>query len=536
LDLHWWTKLLTENQNPDCMERMKTQTIGLTLAICFLAGAGCFAAEPQMGTWELNKAKSKPTPKRDPAKTQELLQLIRGMPTLTVLQEGVVAGTPQVTESGGVSTTTTHFDAVVTVTELAAFNPNIGVIFPGALVQGNSLAAGTLAGINVERAPQTLLLSTLGTPVGAGKTLTVSQRVESPTASTVEQARTDLLAKGAVVPAKASQVIKQFYSLDHAMTQIGASANFLSGGIRAQLDSDKFNTQSNIMVEFAQEYYTLAAEPPSSPVSVFGPTVDVAAVAPYTGPGNPITYIQSVTYGRLGLLLASSSESVDTLRRSIEAAVRWATGSADARYGDTEQRVLRESEVKLLLLGGNQAGAIRLVPTTQEALASMKDWIEYSMQPHDIQLGRPITYRVNYLKDNQIAKLSFTTSYQRVQSTALPAFARWHLHLQTTDKSKDGDTAVSVKVLDAANNVVAHYDQNGEKEYNNGVGDDIDLTIDRTLYCKDGAGVKVVFHIEPNGSNTWAFTYDLTGTCASGNKVISGAMTLSDEHKEEVRQ
>ena len=40
---------------------MKTKTIGLTLAISFLAGAACFAANRQMGTWRLNEAKSKLT-------------------------------------------------------------------------------------------------------------------------------------------------------------------------------------------------------------------------------------------------------------------------------------------------------------------------------------------------------------------------------------------------------------------------------------------------------------------------------------------
>jgi hypothetical protein len=41
---------------------MKTKTIGLTLAICFLAGVACFAADPQMGSWKLNEAKSKIAP------------------------------------------------------------------------------------------------------------------------------------------------------------------------------------------------------------------------------------------------------------------------------------------------------------------------------------------------------------------------------------------------------------------------------------------------------------------------------------------
>ena len=38
---------------------MKATTRVLTLALCFLAGAVCFASDVQMGTWKLNEAKSK---------------------------------------------------------------------------------------------------------------------------------------------------------------------------------------------------------------------------------------------------------------------------------------------------------------------------------------------------------------------------------------------------------------------------------------------------------------------------------------------
>ena len=38
---------------------MKAQTRALTVALCFLAGAMCFASDVQMGTWKLNEAKSK---------------------------------------------------------------------------------------------------------------------------------------------------------------------------------------------------------------------------------------------------------------------------------------------------------------------------------------------------------------------------------------------------------------------------------------------------------------------------------------------
>ncbi len=38
---------------------MTTRTILLTLLVFFIGAAVCFAADPQMGTWKLNEAKSK---------------------------------------------------------------------------------------------------------------------------------------------------------------------------------------------------------------------------------------------------------------------------------------------------------------------------------------------------------------------------------------------------------------------------------------------------------------------------------------------
>ena len=41
---------------------MKTRTIALTMALCFLAAAVCLASDVNIGTWKLNEAKSKLAP------------------------------------------------------------------------------------------------------------------------------------------------------------------------------------------------------------------------------------------------------------------------------------------------------------------------------------------------------------------------------------------------------------------------------------------------------------------------------------------
>jgi hypothetical protein len=42
---------------------MKTRTAVIALALSFMASAACFAANPHMGTWKLNEAKSKLAPR-----------------------------------------------------------------------------------------------------------------------------------------------------------------------------------------------------------------------------------------------------------------------------------------------------------------------------------------------------------------------------------------------------------------------------------------------------------------------------------------
>jgi hypothetical protein len=92
-------KILTRIRNPDSMGHMKIRTIGLALAFCFLAGAVCFAADPQMGTWKLNESKSKITP-GTLKNTQVVYSSMFGQ--VKIKADGIDAnGKPQQTEWSG---------------------------------------------------------------------------------------------------------------------------------------------------------------------------------------------------------------------------------------------------------------------------------------------------------------------------------------------------------------------------------------------------------------------------------------------------
>jgi len=465
---------------------------------------------------------------------RELRDFITGMQSIDTL--------PDNTSTVGVSSyeqddrifTKTRYRTTINVTELAGFNPNIGTIWPGALVQGKSLKSGVLSPVNVARTPGTLLLSTLGTPSNDGKTEPRSKQVDRPSAATIEDARVQMINNGFLVPAKLSQVFKEFSSIDHAMVQIGASASYLGSSIKASLDSDSYSSNRNVMVLFTQEYYTIAMDAPTSPTSYFSNEVVVEDLQPYANTGdNPLCYVQSVTYGRMGMLFASSSVDIETLKRSIEATVRWASGNFSAYVGSQEEKVAKASDVKMLLLGGSPDSGLQLIPTTDQAIQTLADWIKQPItnSPRDIQLGLPISYKVNYLKDNAFAKLSFTTDYDKLASSPIPQLTDWVVTFVTGNNDKDFDTGLVVEVF-SGSRLIANYAENGRK-FDNGSSITVRLSKVDKMYERDKGNIRFHVRINPNGNDTWEFQFVVSATSTGGGGFSrSGPMRLSEGNRD----
>jgi hypothetical protein len=164
----------------------------------------------------------------------------------------------------------------------------------------------------------------------------------------------------------------------------------------------------------------------------------------------------------------------------------------------------------------------------------MKDWLNQptTNKVQDIQLGVPISYRVNYLSDNQIAKLSFTMSYHHVDTSPIPQLTSWVITFHTEDDDKDADTGLLVEVI-AGGTVVAHYAGNGEK-FANGSSIPKQLDQDRVLFYRDAQQVQLHVRIDPNGHDTWDFSYTLTAKNSGGgpNYYKAGHMRLTQDHRE----
>jgi hypothetical protein len=337
---------------------------------------------------------------------------------------------------------------------LAAFDPLADVLWPGSMVQGASLDSGIPNPINLRRTPGEITITSVVFDGIPGRPEPVYREVvRVPSTGNTQTAIQRLVSQKAAAaqPARISYMMKNFYSLDHAMISVGASAQWLTGAVRAGLTSNSYSERSNFVVRLVQAYYTISHEAPSSPASFFDSGVRLAETMPYMGTNNPPAYISSVTYGRMLLFFVSSTASKDELRGSLEAAFSAGVASGQVSVSAQQRQILTSSEIKALFIGGDGRAAVALlagdkVPQLNQYLAAGSNWSSASP-------GLPISYQVRYLRDNSLARLSTTTDYTIVRNN-IPAYLKpatvrvnYLRFLDTADDDEDMSFSIRLDLL-----------------------------------------------------------------------------------------
>jgi hypothetical protein len=455
--------------------------------------------------------------------------------------EDVAVGPASSTTNSGNLVISTPFRSTMSTDEIAGFNPNAGVLWPGALIQGGSAANGTLADLAPKRAAISLGLYGAGpeeekallaavvspappaqpalasTPFTTNRVPIVSAVINEPTAAKVEQERLKMLSGGFSTSPKFSFIKKQFFSLDHAFLQVGASASWVGGNARLNLESDKYSTQTNLIAKLTEEYYTLSVTSPSTPVGFFGKGVRIRDLVPYSDTtNNPILFVRSVTYGRMALLLVSSSESYDKLVTSIEATVSAAMSTGSINTSSADYKVVQQSEVRLWVHGGPQPD--QTINFVGDKVGALTAYFRSSTWK-DAKWGRPISYRLDYLKNNNAAQVEFTTNYTRVERSELPQIKDPRISFRTNNDDKDGNTRLTVAIVKKDGSVISSKEVGvGSRFGDNSDSPVYDLSLSRPLLQTDVSDSYIRVCIDPDGSDVWRFGYTLTGVKTGGTR------------------
>lgn len=311
---------------------------------------------------------------------------------------------------------TVEYDRKRNFDNLVAVGANSAALRPGMLVQGRGVRDGAMSVIGLRRSPLSLSIDlALENP---------SRRVEDPNSASIQDAIASLqreadtrLGNLDVIPAQISFQAKEAYSYEQAMLDVGMSVKYnavlASGSVAGSIRQSSQSETHTVIVKIFQPMYTIsfADDQLAEPVDFFHPDlgqddfqrqVELGTM----GPDNQPCYVQTLTYGRLVLYSASSSEvrSAEELKLAMQASYgAWEVGGT---VDSESEEIVRNSSIEVQVFGGTQEQG------TNAIKQALRDG-DYSafLEPVPATTAVPLSYRINDMKNRQAAVVGDATTY-----------------------------------------------------------------------------------------------------------------------------
>jgi len=337
-------------------------------------------------------------------------------PIQAMESDTIATGQPQVTSDGVYTCTEKKVSLGYGYNQQIILNPQTDVIYPGALLDGNSIVSGAYTPIVIDRSP--LTISTSLENLSGNK----SKDVPNPSLSTVRQGISDLLNQGMNGATAANMSfeysdVSSEKSLNMAIgTSSAASVKFagtasVSAKIKTSLDYNSSTKKNKFLFRFIQSYYTIDVDAPKSPSAFFAPSVTTEtlnhAMPSYSSP----VYVSSVNYGRVVYFCIQSEKSFQEVKKSwaVSVSAELSKGnisgnaSADISKSITAFQSANNCEVSAVVIGGNAQGGASLVNAMD--VAGVSDFIISGANYNKQNPGLPISYVLRKLCDNTIFKV-----------------------------------------------------------------------------------------------------------------------------------
>lgn len=305
--------------------------------------------------------------------------------------------------------------------------------YPGKLVRvdkANFLKAGP-QDFNVgadQRAPMTFRI-VIGGSQKAGLDLDVSRNTETEVNDFIFKNIKTAFAENNNQPLPVATNIaldgQEIYSNEHLDTKV--TCKIPSFGIDASVSTDFTTTKNYVLYKIVQTYYTAYYDSSNltSPSMMFNlekVNDDLITQLNNCKAKTPIAYISEVNYGRVILLMLSSTLSVEEIKASLK--VNKFGVDIDSEVNSKKER--KQIDVKVTAFGGGVG------PATELCSATLQDFTENKAYLEAIN---------NLLKDNK-----FTAPYQAVPISYKMKFLLDNSDVFLNNSFKDVDVATEIKV------------------------------------------------------------------------------------------
>jgi Thiol-activated cytolysin len=382
--------------------------------------------------------------------------------------------------------------------EFITFNPSNGILYPGSLVHGETLESGLLTNVNIKRGSGTLTLNnviltdtTKRYNMEAQYALTrktnsifasykimdtkhffkvdtfkYSRHVKEVNEQNIKQATTELLNN---IPAT-SQAARIFFtktevtSIEKDFLKAGVSVEWMKNKFSAEVSRLKSSTMSKYMVKVVQPYYDISFKPDFKntleAIDFFNSSVSAKDIEDYyenykrgsTKP-NPPTYIQTITYGRMLILVAESNEKQDILNKTMDLTFQAGLVSGTSHLQQEQLNILRNSSFTVFSVGGSGEATIKILTAGKEGIGdSLSSYLKSGAEYSRSSPAFPISYVSRYIKNDNVAKLGLAFKFSVPICIPNPRqVTNIRVVFFVTEDDKDDDESVRMTVIKNGN-------------------------------------------------------------------------------------
>jgi thiol-activated cytolysin len=320
--------------------------------------------------------------------------------------------------------TTTTYDALAAGggnSGFPLFNPNASVIYPGSLIQGNSLRQATPNIIAVGRAG-----GTVSYDLNNGNLASFFE-VDNVRKSSIQNAMNQIIANSPPdLPANFTFKYEQVQSEQALALELGIDYEGAFTEVSGDFGFSSNTSYNRYLVELRQSFYTMSFDIPTNDAGIYAPDVSPSDLAQFVGPGNPAAFISDVTYGRIYYMLIESSSSYTEMDAAITASFQGVTNSASADIDASYMSDLEELNIRVMAFGGEATSTLLTIGETD-----LSQLVNLLAESTTISTGLPISYVVRSVKSKQIVSVQLATQYDvtecspATQSSAPPYTSHW---------------------------------------------------------------------------------------------------------------
>jgi listeriolysin O len=303
--------------------------------------------------------------------------------------------------------------------DFTMLSPWAGVLWPGALIQGGSLRGKSIPNsipLHKKRKPGRIILQVVG---GNGKLGTEKWYKECPMReSDVMQAQNELIRQFLTSSTQAdySISVSSVYSKEDLKVKAGINLKGFGSKFDAAFAGSWNEEKSHVLVKVVQKFFTITYEDPDDGFNgVFTDDITRQELERYTGDGNPICYVSSVSYGRIYYLLIESEADSRALEISAHATYK---NMVEASASVEQVEMMKHSKITVCQYGGNATDGIgaAIKFSHDELLKFLQKGAEFG----EDNVGAPISFAVKHLYDNSLVHMVNTLEYDYTQTTFVP--------------------------------------------------------------------------------------------------------------------